>query len=147
MTGLSLYLDECVDNTVIPHLIGRGHTVTTAQAQGTNTDPDDVQIRYAMARGWVILTTNRKHFHRWHSEFQQRTESHGGIITVPQDDQQPNRFFIRCAMIAAWVAIAFPTPENGLFRWKDFQQELHRGHQPAGFDAAEIARALGEEEV
>ena len=141
--GLFIYLDECVNNTVIPLLIARGHTIITAQSQGTNTDSDDAQIRYATARGWVVLTTNQKHYHRWHHEFRQRGERHGGIITAPQDDHTPDRFSIRCAMIAAWATTAFPTPENTLFRWSDLQTMLHRGHQPAGFTAAEIALALG----
>ena len=94
MPGLSIYLDECVNHVVIPLLTIRGHTVITAQSQGTNTDPDDAQICYAAARGWVILTTNRKHYHRWRHEFRQHGERHGGIITVPQDDYTPDRFYI-----------------------------------------------------
>lgn len=141
--GLSIYLDECVNHIIIPLLAAWGHSVITAQSQGTNTDPDDMQIRYATARDWVVLTTNRKHYYREHRSFLQRGERHGGIITVPQDDQAPERFSIRCAMMAAWVATAFPTPENGLFRWSDLQTMLHQGHQPAGFTATEIALALG----
>lgn len=140
--GLSIYLDECVNNTVTPLLTAWGHTVIIAQSQGTNTDPDDEQIRYATARGWVVLTTNRKHYHRWHREFHQRGESHGGIITVPQDDQAPDRFFIRCALMVAWAA-TFSTPKGTLFRWGDFQTLLHQGYRPAGFTATEIALALG----
>jgi hypothetical protein len=142
-SGLSIYLDECVSNTVIPLLSAWEHTVITAQSQGTNTDPDDAQIRYATVRGWVVLTTNRKHYYQEHHDFRQRGEHHSGIITVPQDDWVPERFLIRCAMMAAWVATAFSTPDNTLFRWSDFQAMLHRGHQPEGFTAAEIALALG----
>ncbi len=141
--GLSLYLDECVNYAVAPLLTARGHTVITAQSQGTGNAPDDEQIRYATARGWMILTTNRKHYHRRHHEFLQRGESHGGIITVPQDDHVPDRFFIRCALVAAWVATAFPTPDNGLFRWSELQAALHQGYEPTEFTAAEIVLALG----
>ncbi len=141
--GLALYLDECVNTSIIALLTRWGHSVITAQSQGRTTDSDESQIRYATAHGWVILTTNRMHFHRRHHEFRQRGERHGGIITVPQDDQTPDRFRIRCAMMAAWVATAFPTPENILFRWNDLQAALHHGHQLAGFTAAEIALALG----
>jgi hypothetical protein len=140
---LSVYLDECVSDAVMSALTAYGHIVVTTQSQGTSNYADDEQIRYAAARGWVILTTNRKHFHRRHREFQQRGESHSGIITVPQDDLAPDRFLIRCAMMTAWVATAFSTPDNTLFRWSDFQAMLHQGHQPEGFTAAEIALALG----
>ncbi len=142
MSGLSIYLDECVNTIVIPLLTAWGHTVITAQSQGTNTDPDEAQIRYATARGWVVLTTNRKHYRREHLHFQERGERHGGIITVPQDDHAPDRFSIRCALIAAWVT-TFSTPENTLFRWNDMQTMLHQSYRPAGFTSEEIALALG----
>jgi Domain of unknown function (DUF5615) len=142
---ISIYLDECVNNAVMPALAARGHIVVTTQSQGTNNYSDEEQIRFAATRGWVILTTNRKHFHRRHREFQQRGESHSGIITVPQDDHAFDRFSIRCAMMAAWVATAFTTG-NSLFRWSDMQAMLHQGHLPAGFTADDIALALGAEE-
>lgn len=143
MGGLSLYLDECTDHGIIAYLITRGHTVTTAQAQGTHNDPDDAQIRYATEQGWIIVTTNRRHFYRRRHEFRQRGEPHSGIITVPQDDRDQHRFSVRCAMMASWVATAFSTPENILFRWSDLQTMLHQGYQPEGFTPTEITLALG----
>lgn len=126
----------------MPALTARGHIAVTTQSQGTSNYSDDEQIRYATARSWVILTTNQKHFHCRHREFQQRGELHGGIITVPQDDHAPNRFSIRCTLMAAW-ATTFSTPENTLFRWSDLQTMLHQGYRSTGFTTADIALALG----
>ncbi|MDQ2784587.1 MAG: DUF5615 family PIN-like protein [Chloroflexota bacterium] len=143
----TIYLDECVDHNVIPLLEQRGHIVITVQEQGTDANDDEAQVRYAALRDWVILTTNRGHFHEQHRRFQARGESHGGIITVPQDDQRPDRFFLRCAMMVVWIGAAFSTPKNRLFRWTDLQQEIQRGCLLSGFSIDEIARALGREDA
>jgi hypothetical protein len=143
VAGLAIYLDECVDHGVIPHLERRGHTVTTAQGQGTAADDDEEQLHHAAAAGWIVLSTNRGHFHRLHRQFREHGEPHSGIITVPQDDQHPDRFFLRCAMIAAWITTTFDTSHNRLFRWTDLQQALQQGLRLPGFTNAEVARALG----
>lgn len=70
-------------------------------------------------------------------------EPHGGIIVLPQDDLQRDRFFLRCEIVVTWITAAFDTPRNHLFRWTDLQQERQRGYTLAGFSAAEIAYALG----
>jgi hypothetical protein len=145
--ALTLYLDECVDHRIIPHLERRGITVRTAQGEGTEADEDEPQIRYAAAHGWVILTNNRGHFQRAHRQIRTKEESHGGIVTIPADDERPDRFALRCALIAIWIQTEFDTPRDHLFRWTDLQQQLQHGYVPAGFTNEEIAYALGRNTV
>jgi hypothetical protein len=143
--ALTIYLDECVDHDVIPHLEHRGHRVRTAQGEGTSADDDEAQVRHATRQGWVMITTNRRHFQSLHRRLQARGESHSGIIALPQDDSRPDRFFLRCALLAAWIMDAFDAPHDRLFRWTDLQLELQRGYVVPGFSADEIALALGGE--
>ncbi len=143
MPGQVLYLDECMPHSVIPALIGRGYTVETAQGQGTQAASDEAQLRFATARGWVILTTNRGHFVACHREYQARGEGHAGILSVPQDDRHRPRFAVRCALLAAWAFLP-PGPANRLFRWGELQTMLHGSFSPPGFNDDAIALALGD---
>jgi len=120
----------------------RGIAVVTARGEGTMAASDESQLLYATANSWVLLTTNRQDFARLHRQFQTQGAVHSGIITVPQDDQHPARFAIRCAMLIAW-SFAPPGPRNHLWRWSDFQAFLLGGMLPVGFDDAERALALG----
>lgn len=142
MAPLTVYFDECADHTAIPFLEARGITVTTPSAEGTVARSDAEQLRHATRRGWVLLTTNRDHFFRLHKDFAARGEAHAGIITVPQEPTRPDRFRIRCAMLAAWVA-ATGAPANRLFRWTDLQRLIMEGTLADSFTAEEIALALG----
>lgn len=142
MPGRVLYLDECMPHSVIPALVGRGYTVETTQAQGTQAASDEAQLLFATARGWVVLTTNRDHFVARHREFQARGEGHAGILSVPQDDRNRPRFAVRCALLAAWAFLP-PGPANRLFRWGELQMMLHGRFSLPGFTNDEIALALG----
>lgn len=139
---LRVYLDENVPHSLYVSLMQRGVAVTTAQAAQTRSLPDDDQIRFAAAHGLVLLTTNVRHFHRWHRTFRARGENHGGIITVPQDDQLPERLHVRSAMLIDWAA-TFATAQNTLFRWIDLQTRMFGGYAPGDYRADEIALALG----
>ena len=143
MASLTVYFDECADHTAIPFLEARGIKVTTPRAEGTVAGSDSEQLRHATRKGWVLLTTNRDHFFRLHTEFAARGEAHAGIITVPQEPTRPDRFRIRCAMLVAWVA-ATAGPANRLFRWADLQRLIREGVVADSFTEEEIALALGQ---
>lgn len=136
-----VYLDECVNHAVIPTLQQRGWYVITAQAERMSTATDDDQLRHAASRGWLLLTTNERHFSRWHGIWQQNEWSHSGIATIPQRNSP--RFFVRSVMMLDWIAAEFPDPRNRLFRWTDLQQQLISGYVLTGYTDAEIALALG----
>lgn len=51
-----IYADENVWYPVVEGLRRRGWNVTTAREEGTLGDPDEDQLEYAAANGWVVLT-------------------------------------------------------------------------------------------
>jgi Domain of unknown function (DUF5615) len=142
MPRVRVYLDENVPASLYGYLRQRHVAVTTAQHEQTRGFPDDDQLRYASYRGFVLLTTNMRHFHLWHRAFRANGWEHGGIITVPQDDRLPRRLHIRSAMLTAW-ADTFATTRNALFRWTDLQTRLYGGYALSGFSADEIDLAVG----
>lgn len=137
-----VYLDENVPHSLYGYLMQHRIAVTTAQHEQTRDSPDDEQLRYASSRGFVLLTTNVRHFHTWHREFHANGWEHGGIITVPQDDHLPQRLHIRSAMLIEWAGTS-ATTRNVLFRWTDLQTQLYGGYMPSGFSADEIDLAVG----
>jgi len=142
MSRIRVYLDENVPASLSGYLTGHDITVTTVQAEQTQGLSDDAQLRYAASAGLILLTTNVRHFHRWHHEFLARGLQHGGIITVPQDDRMPQRLYIRSALLIEW-AETFMTTRNMLFHWTDLQTQLYTGYIPRGYSADEINLALG----
>lgn len=138
----SIYLDECVDHHVVPFLMQRGIPVVTAQSVGVIHVADDDQLRYATTHRWTILTTNSQDFRIWHRAFRQAGWEHAGIIIVPHD-KIAERFFVRCAMVVNWIAIAFESPRSQLFRWNDLQQSLLKGYVLDEYSLAERNFALG----
>jgi hypothetical protein len=146
MARPTLYLDECVNHDVIPFLWARGIAVETAQGQGQaqRQIPDDAQLQFATARGWVLLTTNAEHFRKAHQRFARTGQQHAGIITLAPEALYLPRFFLRCAMLIDWLEQHYPDPRNRLLRWSDLQAHLDRGEiaTPA-YDTAHIAYASG----
>ncbi len=142
MPNVRVYLDENVPHSLYGYLQQRHVAVMTVQQEQTQGFSDDDQLRYASSRGVVLLTTNMRHFHLWHREFQANGWEHGGIITVPQDDHLPQRLHIRSAMLIDW-ANTFATTRNVLFRWTDLQTQLYSGYRLSGFSADEIDLAVG----
>jgi predicted nuclease of predicted toxin-antitoxin system len=51
-----LYCDESIWIPVADGLRRRGWTVHTARDEGTLGDPDEEQLRYAVANDWLLLT-------------------------------------------------------------------------------------------
>jgi hypothetical protein len=109
-----IYLDECVDHDLIPFLQARGTRVETAQGHSQRDIADDAQLRFAAARGWIILSANPDHFRYEHRRAAREGWMHAGIITLaPEAIHQP-RFFLRCAMLIDWMERAFPDARNRL---------------------------------
>ena len=65
----SLYLDECVDVSVVGALREQGFVVTTALAEQMLRVGDDQQLAFAAERDLLRITHNQRHFWRWHSTF------------------------------------------------------------------------------
>ena len=138
-----IYLDECVDHDIIPFLRVRDIRVETAQGHRQRDVTDEEQLRFAAARGWVILSTNPDHFRHEHRRAAREGWTHAGIITLAPEAMHQPRFFLRCAMLIDWMEGAFPDVRNHLLRWSDLQTHLQRGEALPGYDAAHIAYASG----
>jgi len=139
----AIYFDECADQRAIPYLRSRGIAIETVPTQETLSFDDKPQLTYAADRGWILLTTNRRHFYALHQMWQSTGRSHTGIVLVPQDDAVPERFVIRCALMIAWARAEPDGTTNRLFRWTDIQDEMQRGRVPGEFTAREVQIALG----
>src|SRR5947209_2032205 len=142
MPTVTVYLDECVNHTVITILERRGFTVKTAQAEGMSAAADNDQIRHAHMNQWLILTANDRDFIGLHRTFQRNQWQHSGIVIVPQTAVIP-RLLVRCTLMLDWITAEYPETRNLLFRWTDLQQRLIGGYALAGYSEAEIALALG----
>lgn len=77
-----VYLDENIDVRVAKIIRARGfHALTTDEAgrKGSN-DPD--QLKFAVEKGFAILTMNRVDFERLAKEYFYTGQHHSGIIIV-----------------------------------------------------------------
>lgn len=142
MSSPTVYLDECVNHALLPHLRQRDFLVHTAQAAGMSAATDDDQIRHAQANNWLLLTANEKDFLTWHRTFLRNGWTHGGIVTIPQTAVIP-RLLIRSSMMLDWIAAEVTDPRNLLFRWTELQQQIIGGYVLQGYTDAEIGIALG----
>jgi hypothetical protein len=139
---MTVYLDECVYRRTAQSLAGRGISIVTAQEVNMISVSDDRQLRFATANGWILLSINMQDFIRLHRTFQRNGWEHAGIITIPETFH-PDRLTIRAAMMLDWIAAAYPSTQNRLFRWTDLQQQLNSGYVLEGYTAEEISLALG----
>ena len=80
----TLYADEDFSYPVIQRLRQLGHDILTAHAAGQAGQgiKDAAVVAFATAAGRAVLTFNRRHFIRLHSEI----SSHAGIIVCTRDD-------------------------------------------------------------
>ncbi len=139
-----IYLDECVDHDLIPFLQARGVRVETAQGHGQRDIADDAQLRFAAARGWIILSTNPDHFRHEHRRAAREGWTHAGIITLAPEAMHQPRFFLRCSMLIDWMERMFPDARNRLLRWSDVQASLQHGERLPGYDTEHVAYASGQ---
>lgn len=79
-----LYADENFDYAVVEQLRLLGHDVLTAQATGQAQQriPDHAVLAYAISGGRAVLTFNRRHVIRLHTQ----VARHSGIIVCTKDD-------------------------------------------------------------
>lgn len=104
-----LYADEDFSYPVIQRLRQLGHDILTAHEAGQAGQGigDAAVVAFATAAGRVVLTFNRRHFIRLHSE----VSSHAGIIVCTRDDD--------VAALAARIhqqLHSVPTLQNQLLR-------------------------------
>ena len=80
----TLYADEDFSYPVIQRLRQLGHDILTAHEadQASQGITDAVVLAFATAAGRAVLTFNRRHFIRLHSE----VSAHAGIIVCTRDD-------------------------------------------------------------
>lgn len=77
-----LYADENFPYPVVERLRALGHDVLTVQEAGQQGGSDPQVLAYATAAGRPVLTCNRRHFVRLHSQ----VASHAGIVVCTDDD-------------------------------------------------------------
>jgi predicted nuclease of predicted toxin-antitoxin system len=87
-----LYADEDFTcHSVIAELRGLGHDVLAAQEDGRRATPDHEILARAHSLSRVVVTHNRRHFRRLHSQ----GEPHSGIVAATQDPGNHQRLAAR----------------------------------------------------
>ncbi len=78
-----LYANENFPTQVVARLHDLGHDVLTSHEAGNSgrAVPDDEVLRFAMEHHRVLISMNRRHFHRLH----QLQPEHCGIVTCTLD--------------------------------------------------------------
>jgi predicted nuclease of predicted toxin-antitoxin system len=132
-----IYLDECIHVGLAVRLRLRGFGVETARECGMIGASDADQLRYATARGALIITHDARDFRLLSA----RTRIHGGIVTLPDSLLECKE--IRMVMLLDWAA-TFPDLRSQLFRWHDLQQRLIGGMRLADYDEDDVRLALGQ---
>ena len=81
---VALYVDEDFSYPVVQRLRQLGHDILTASEAGKagQSVVDTAVVAFATEAGRAVLTFNRRHFIRLHSE----VPSHAGIIVCTRDD-------------------------------------------------------------
>jgi hypothetical protein len=137
-----VYLDECVDRNLVVPLRARGFSVTHALLEGQRGLDDPEQLEYAVLRGWILLSHNKKHFQRCHQDWLQAGRLHHGILVVPHKGRS-SLVELRIAMLLTWVQ-HHGSPLTGQLRlWHDLHELLLRGLSLPGFTPLEVQTALG----
>jgi hypothetical protein len=78
----NLHADENFKYAVVEELRGLGHDVLTVPEAGQQGSSDAQVLAFATAANRAVLTFNRRHFIRLHSQ----VSTHGGIIVCTDDD-------------------------------------------------------------
>ncbi len=119
MPGLSLYLDECLDQRLLPTLTERDCDVLTVTAAGAAQVSDEEQLLFATTQGRLLVSHNQLHFRWLHRQFVKEGRAHAGIILLPQTVPL-SRLAARMTLLIDWVQ-TFPNHGSRLFRWADLQ--------------------------
>jgi hypothetical protein len=137
-----IYLDECMDRNLVQPLRRRGFAVTHALLEGQRGIDDEEQLIYAAARGWVLLSHNKKHFQQCHHDWQEAGRLHPGILIVPHKGKT-GLVELRIAMVLTWVQQEQIPLAGCLWLWHDLHERLVRGLTLLAYSPDEIRRALG----
>jgi hypothetical protein len=135
------YLDECVDCHLVEALRERGFTVTSASGEGNLSNADEFHLRYASARGWVVITHNGRHFRPLHEDFRVRGEQHAGVIVFPSTPP-PERRKMRAAMMLSWID-TLDSHQSLYFKWGHLQERLEQGYRLPAYSEEDVRIALG----
>lgn len=81
-----LYFDEDVSLLLAELLTARGFDILTAHDAGMLGQDDPEQLAYAAEKGRAILTHNRVHFERLHTDWLIAQRNHAGIIVATRRD-------------------------------------------------------------
>jgi hypothetical protein len=136
------YLDECVDHDLVAALRARNFRITSALEQGraNSGELDDVQLAFATAQDWVLISHNETDFRRLARDYRRLGRPHGGIIILPESPPF-ERLAVRVAMLLDWLG-AMPDRRSRYFKWGHLQSLLEQGHLLPGYTEDEIRLAL-----
>ena len=81
-----LYLDEDVSVILAKVLSGRGFDVLTAKDADMLRKSDEEQLLFGTKHSRAVLTHNRRHFEKLHSDFVQKQLEHSGIVIAGRRD-------------------------------------------------------------
>lgn len=136
-----LYLDECVNQGVVPELRARRFAVTLPQSVAMLGEADDLHLAFAAANDLLLITHNRRHFVGLHRYYMIHALSHGGLLALPNGPV--GLLTLRVAIAVDWIA-AHGEYRSRLFRWNDVQQGLIAGERVEGYTEEEHRRAIGQ---
>src|SRR5260221_3615132 len=119
MPAPPVYLDECVDVDLATGLIRRGFRATTTRAEARSGATDEAQLEFASARGWILISHNKRHFVRWHQTFRRELRPHNGIIILPKSPLP--RLELRAAMALDWIEQSDQSLAGRLVLWNEVQ--------------------------
>jgi hypothetical protein len=83
---VKLYLDEDVSVLLGKTLVGGGCDALTARDPGMLRKSDEEQLLFATTHSRTILTHNRRHFEKLHSEFVEKQFERAGIVIAGRRD-------------------------------------------------------------
>jgi hypothetical protein len=83
---VKLYLDEDVSVLLGKILVGRGFDALTARDAGMLRKSDEEQLLFATTHSRAILTHNKRHFEKLHSEFVEKQFEHAGVVVAGRRD-------------------------------------------------------------
>lgn len=84
---MKVYLDDDHDsNALIGLLQQAGHDVTSPRAAGTRGIDDSEHLKYAAARGLLLLTGNAEDFLALHEQWMTQQLEHYGILMVYREN-------------------------------------------------------------
>lgn len=94
-SSIFLYTDEDVTDRLAELLRKRGYEAASATSMGTQGLPDEEQLAFATARGFTILTYNKKDFVMLARQWFAVDREHAGIVLSSQFSTQNTGELVR----------------------------------------------------